>query len=147
MGHLYEGHGRVSIEGRRESFTIHAGYGYEPEVKALRELELGGTFYFATAGETGSAGLDAGVRYQLVTKSITGTMHVKPADAVTGGEGHPVPGAQSVVWCYESGRRNQERETDSALGWLWREYPHPEFEIEDLDDLIEALTAYRDKRP
>jgi len=68
MGFCMESKGRFAIEMRRESFTVHADYGYE---------------------------------------TVDGvTVHASSAD---------------------------------VFGKHWRETPHPEFLLEDLDDLILAL--------
>jgi hypothetical protein len=37
-------------------------------------------------------------------------------------------------------------EASGEFGKSWREEPHPEFMLEDLDDLITALTEMRDKK-
>lgn len=70
MGFVYEGIGRITIEGRQESFRIHPSYGYD---------------------DTG----------------------------------------------------NRHSDDLGSFGAQWRTNPHPEFLNADLDDLIEALLAYR----
>jgi hypothetical protein len=39
---------------------------------------------------------------------------------------------------------NEHSDELGHFGVHWRNHPHPEFLIEDLDDLIEALTMIRD---
>jgi hypothetical protein len=41
MGCINEQVGRFTIESRRESFYIHADYGYEPDTCAIRALGMG----------------------------------------------------------------------------------------------------------
>lgn len=40
--------------------------------------------------------------------------------------------------------KNQHSDRDGDFGLRWRLSPHPEFKLEDLDDLIKALEDARD---
>lgn len=42
----------------------------------------------------------------------------------------------------ESGNEHSDR--DGTFGIYWREHPHPEFYLSDLDSLIAALVDFRD---
>ncbi len=41
---------------------------------------------------------------------------------------------------------SQHDDTLGSFGTQWREHPHPEFLLDDLGDLIEALTALHEER-
>jgi hypothetical protein len=57
---------------------------------------------------------------------------------------------ESFMIHYGAGHGDQEPEEDKtfdeALEKFWREVPHPEFSLDDLDDLIKALQAAKQYR-
>lgn len=128
MGHIYDDHGRIAIEGRRESFYIHAGYGYEVGRARIGELSVGDEFIAARDG----AGEDRLWKVSLVAEdrvegreAVSSVIQTFPPDVMVVIPGREVP-------------------SDHPLGRFWREVPHPEFENADVDDLIAALEAYRE---
>jgi hypothetical protein len=136
MGMIYDDHGAISIEGRSESFLIHAAYGYEPETKMVGELELGTYFVMPNAPD------------DEVVQLVALELHAAATYERAGDPGRrfPINPTTKVVWCYEETRRpNSERPRNTSFARSWREDPHPEFLIGDLDDVIAALVDYRTK--
>lgn len=135
MGHIYEDHGRVCVEGRREGFIVHASYGLKPLECKLSDVKPGDHFrdvdretvyqvFAQLAGKTsvepvGKPELRGDRPNDVVVVPTTGAPHYAPVDSMN--------------------------DDDDPLGRLWRDFPHPEFASDDLDDLILALADYRNK--
>lgn len=136
MGMVYENHGIITIEGRRESFYVHASYGLKPLECELGEVKLGYCFRDSTDHNP----------LQVVGHLIGKTL-VKPVSTTMDGPGierrpddvvipvGPAPAYEPI----------DQQEWDHPLRRVWREHPHPEFDLDDLDDLIRALTDYREE--
>src|SRR3954453_16120299 len=124
MGGLREDFGRMSIETRRESFYVHAGYGYQPWRRKLGDLAL-----------RAEVSLD-GKRWRIfaLTEDYVG---IREQQFST--ERELPPDTEVVVPGYEE-------DAPGPHAAHWREFPHPEFLYEDLDDLIAALEDLRDSR-
>ncbi len=129
MGHIYEDHGVIAIEGLRESFIIHASYGYVPGVFPLRD--------FAVLGEEFAAkrdGADPELRRWKVM--LIAEDRIEARETVS-----------SVIQSFDPGmtvkRPGFEQDAEGTFAAYWREAEHPEFERKDLDDLIAALIDYR----
>lgn len=124
---LYD-RGTISIEGRRESFIIHAGYGYLPGVFPLRD--------FATIGEPFDAKREGTDDMRSWTVTLIAADRIEATDDVSG-----------VFQTFDPGqvveRPGCEQNAEGAFAAHWREQGHPEFERKDLDDLIAALIDYR----
>jgi hypothetical protein len=136
MGFIYEQFGRFAIEGRRESFYIHANYGLEPYTCALSDVKLGACFRDKVDSPP----------FQVVGQ-LLGLTLVKPALV-----SQPGPGSErnrnDVVIPVEPGPNYQpidQIDNDHPLGRIWRDHPHPEIENCDLGDLIAALEDYQSK--
>lgn len=121
MGHIYEDHGKIAVEGRRESFYVHAGYGYRQATRPVGDLHPGDEFDYR-GGRCKLYALFAD--HALVLVDAAEPDRVELTELV--------------------GIDDQEFDETEPLGRVWREHPHPEFAIEDLDDLIAALTEYRE---
>lgn len=134
MGHIYESHGRFSIEGRRESFYIHADYGYSPFTCKLADIKPGDNFRDVD-GDTPYV-----VVAQMVDKTTVFTANV--FEQIGTGDR---PNDMFVIPLDEHYEPIDYVENDHPLGRIWRDQTHPEIEIADLDDLIAALQAYKDK--
>jgi hypothetical protein len=120
MGHIHENHGLITIETHRESFTIHAGYGYR-QVQGPVSDKRPGTVVLGLDGCEWKVHAHYEDYVTLVqTDNDTTTCDVAPDFVVL------VDGEEEVD------------DTD-PLGKLWRNYPHPEFANEDIDNLIAAL--------
>lgn len=123
MGFIHESHGTISIETRRESFIIHAGYGYEPGLFPLRDFAVLGAEFVAES------------HHWIVTLIAEDRIEARE---VTSG----------VVEAFDPGnvveRPGYEQHAEGSFAALWRE-PHPEFANEDLQDLIDALVEVADK--
>lgn len=130
MGHVYEDHGTISIEGRRESFVVHAGYGYTPGLYQLRDFATLGDEFVAPMREVACEPM----RHWSV--SLIAEDRIEARESVS-----------SVVQSFDPGqvveRPGFEQRADGPHAEWWREAGHPEFALEDLDDLIAALTDYR----
>lgn len=135
MGMIYDNHGRISVEGRYESFYVHASYGYRPARSPLVDLRPGQHFVFT----------EDGTHCQVTAQKITTTEFVQDDERHPEAE-RPVVDSPSVIPTYEDGSPMDTEYDDGApLARLWRDHPHPEFLIADLDDLISALVAYKDE--
>lgn len=141
MGYINENHGRFAIEGRRESFYIHANYinadyGYVPLTCELSDVKVGACFRDSVDSPP----------FQVIGQLIGKTL-VKPAFAADAGPGRERKPTDVVIRTYDGPEfiPVEVIEGDHPLGQAWRECPHPEFEIVDLDDLISALTDYREQ--
>lgn len=132
MGFIHEDHGRISIETRRESFIIHAGYGYVPGVFQLRDFAALGAEFMAKRD-----GADTDLRSWAVT--LIAEDRIEAREAVS-----------SVIQSFDPGRMVErpgfELAAEGPSAAWWREAGPPEFDNEDLDDLIEALAAVKDSR-
>lgn len=135
MGHIYEKFGRFSIEGRRESFYIHADYGWRPYRCELGEVRLGAIF---------AEELDE-PPYQVVGQYL-GKTFVKPCDRPMEGLGLEWDPTTVVIPLDTHRQPVDQEEDDHPLGRLWRDNPHPEIENNDLHDLIAALEDYRRRK-
>src|SRR4051812_4237139 len=71
---IYDNHGRISIEGRRESFYVHADYGLKPLECRLGDVALGQRF---------KTNVDGITRY-VVGQLVDDTTLVRPLPDVAG---------------------------------------------------------------
>lgn len=128
MGFIRDDFGRITVESRRESFRIHAGYGYRRRRVEIATLGLGDRF------------THDGMDYRVIARleNFNGTFI-----EVLKGDNHAGSWAGDII--VES--NVAEEKSDHPLGQVWRDHPHPEFTVDDLDDLIAALTDYRDSLP
>lgn len=131
MGEIRDDFGVISIESRRESFYIHASYGWEPKQCQARDVGLG---RFCREG------------HGPVMKIVGHLMDVTLAEYAGEEELCEVRLNPTlvVIPCDDVGREDDQQESDHPLGRLWTENPHPEFDLGDLDDLIAALVDYRE---
>lgn len=134
MGMIYENFGRFAVEGRRESFYVHASYGLKPLELALGELALGQRFR-----EVGSEEVK-----WVVGHLIDGVTLVMPWPEDLG-DRELMSSQVVVVPLDDDGSPVDQVDDYHPLGRTWREHPHPEFDNDDLDDLIAALSDYRSK--
>lgn len=136
MGMIYGDFGRFAIEGRRESFYIHADYGLEPYTCALSDVKLGAYF----RDRVDSPPLQ--VIGQMIGKTIVNNTFATHPDSTherdNAETGIPVEGGPAFAPV-------DLVENDHPLGRIWREHPHPEIENDDLGDLIAALEDYRSR--
>ena len=140
MGFIRDQIGRFSIESRRESFYIHADYGYKPLEKKLSDVELGGFFYYKSHPKN---------VYQVLGKRLSATSAANEIAVEFGKDGDPAgleDGELIVIPCEAGGDPVDLMEDGHPLGLLWIAHPHPEIDNEDLDDLIRALTDYAESR-
>lgn len=115
MGHIYDDHGVVSIEGRRESFIVHASYGYKQAERPGDNVRLDG---------------------------FNWTIHALYADHVCLHR-LDVPNMNRDVLIDELVVIDDSDKAECSFAESWREW-QPEFASEDLDDLIAALVDYRE---
>lgn len=138
MGHIYDDFGRFAIEGRSESFYIHADYGYAPMVKSLASIPVGYCYRDSMEDEP----------MQVISQHL-GFARVKPATRSQMGDGDRVNTRDEdgalvmVIPVGDDYRPLDQMADDHPLGNQWINYPHPEIENDDLDDLIRALEDYR----
>jgi hypothetical protein len=135
MGHLYKKVGKFTIEGRRESFYIHADYGLKPLLTDIQDIGPGQFFKFNLKDHTVYV-VDSinrtMIRYEDAGNSEAfGTVRLDESDPVylTDAQGRFIG--------------SEVRDDNDPLGRLWNDFPHPEVAIEDLHDLITALTNYQ----
>jgi hypothetical protein len=128
---IYENHGKIAVEGRSESFIIHAGYGLSPRRVPVGELRLGDKFW---APREGAGGEDRQWTVTLLAE-----------DRVEGRE-EQFSTIQPFFPTLEVRVPGEEFDEDAPLAKFWHVLPHPKFEIADLDDLIAALEAYREAK-
>lgn len=135
MGHIYDEHGTIAIEGRRDSFIVHAGYGWQSEKKMVGELELGTYFILPTTPN------------DEVVRLVALELHADATYERAGDPGRrrPISPTTRVVWCYDARTPNTEEEVEGEFARRWRDHSHPVFLLGDLDDLIAALVDYRTK--
>ncbi len=124
MGMIHDDHGKISIETRRESFIIHAGYGYKQAERPVGQQRPGD-----------NVRLDG----------YNWTIHALYADHACLHRLDVPNMSRDVLLDVLVGIDAQDVDESDSIGSLWREYPHPEFANEDLYDLIAALIDVRDK--
>lgn len=138
MGILLNEHGPFTIEERRESFYIHASYGLEPRTEQLDTIRVGRLFKKTIDGPP----------FQVVGQLMDCVL-VKRADRVQPGEGDRFD-RRLIVIPIEGEDRGyspiDSQENDHPLGRIWREHPHPEIELKDLDHLIAALQELKERQ-
>jgi hypothetical protein len=140
VGFIRDQFGQITIESRRESFIVHAGYGYVPGRKPVGDLRPGDEFRFPHENrwevtglfktEVEAVRLDEGAEPWMIAKPVGGgqaTELTLPIDALVFVDGF-------------------EEDAEGALAKWWRDAGHPEFLIEDLDDLIRALADFAASR-
>lgn len=130
MGHIRESFGHVTVESRSESFIIHADYGYEPGFFALRDFAAIGEEFIAYRQNTTER------RHWKVTLIAEDRVEAREAVSSVIQTFHP----DSMVE-----RPGYEQDAEGSFAEHWRG-PHPEFVTADLDDLIAALTDFREAR-
>lgn len=138
MGHIHESHGVISVEERRESFIIHAGYGWRAERRVLNALTPGD--HFRRLNAASEAGIGDQI-FQVHGVDIDG-VNVRPADSADIPARADDP-SELVVPVTADGRPVDSERFSCPLGVIWSRQTHPEFEYADLDDLIRALTEMR----
>lgn len=131
MGQIRDNFGRIAVESRSESFYVHAAYGYSPKRVQINTLGLGDTFI---AQREGTAEMR---RWRV---SLIAEDRVEGREEVSSVIESFLPGTVVVDPDGES------FDADEPLAKLWNNHPHPEFAVEDLDDLIAALVDYRESR-
>lgn len=127
MGGLHEDYGpnRISVETRRESFIIHAGYGAVPASRTVGELMPGTDITYDDSSGAGPRSWRVRARFEdfvLIAEQVSSKeRELSLATRVL------VPGMDDDF--------NEE----APLAKFWSEVPHPELMLEDVEHLIRAL--------
>jgi hypothetical protein len=126
MGQVDAGEsGLISVEDEGASFIIHANYGYRTGQRPLGELRPGDAFIARPPEST-----DDKRTYKLSALYEDGAEgRCEQTSAI-----HRF-GLHTIVEIPDT----EEIDPDHPLGEVWREGVHPEFEWEDMDDLLAAL--------
>lgn len=121
MGGLHEDYGpnQISVETRRESFIIHAGYGLVPAKRKLSDLRPGTDFLLEDR------------HWRL--RTISETMAAAQCNQTSVYRDWPLDTLVEVP--------DEEPDFDESapLAKRWAEDPHPEFDADDVEHLISAL--------
>lgn len=131
MGMTRKKFGRISIETRGRSFYIHASYGYSFGRRLVGSLDFDTEFIHPDTRDLCT--IVAKFPAQVSAYPIDGSRSSGAAYSIMNNTLVEVPGTE-------------EFDNKNALAWRWVEMPHPEFLLEDVDDLIAALTELRDQK-
>jgi hypothetical protein len=123
MGFIRKDFGTITVESRRESFIVHAMYGYKPGYRKLAELPLRSEVIYKGARHVIAVLAE---NYVALREAQFSTVIELPPETEV-----EVPG--------------YEEDAEGPLAQRWREW-HPEFLYADLDDLIVALEDLRESR-
>lgn len=136
MGHICNDFGNFSVETRRESFYIHAGYGTElrPPTIELSKLLPGRHF------------IDAKDKVCIVDALMTETSEIRRGGTSLvvrhDGQLNPEGINPIVIPCRADGSFELvAHAVDHPLARLWASNPHPEIDLDDIPDLISAIAA------
>lgn len=127
MGGLHQDYGPnlISVETRRESFVIHAGYGAVPARRTVGELDPGTVIDYDDGSGAGPRRWKVRARFEdfaLIAEEASSVERELALDTRV-----EVPGM------------DDDFDGDAPLAKFWEEVPHPEFANEDIEPLIKAL--------
>jgi hypothetical protein len=126
MGQIRSDFGRIAVESRRESFYLHANYGYVPGCRPAGDLRLHDEVVHDD-------------RRWVVTTIDEKYVRLRLQDGQVGVDPVVVDLAHDVDVVVPG----YEEDAPGPHAARWRETGSPEFLVEDLDDVIAALKDYR----